>query len=133
MTEEVFYCTTDEDSFTDLQDAVEFIGNVSSDLNDALGWNIEVHKKYKPTHNRFVCGQQLIEYIADRAGDEFSEYSEGYLDDVMLDEAKYQELGEIVSDWLDKNSAQPTFFQSVGKIDDIIVDQALLDQYGVEF
>lgn len=54
MSDNVFYCIDDERSFESLQDAVECIGEIASNLDDALGWVISVHKK-APTRPRQIC------------------------------------------------------------------------------
>jgi hypothetical protein len=128
---EVFYCPTDEDSFEDLEDAMEFIKDVATNKDDAIGWVIEVHENLKPSHNSFIDGSSIIESFANSAHDEFGEYSESYLEDVFINDEKCKELENLISDWMDKNAEQPKFYQSKGQVGVIIVDQDLLDKYEI--
>lgn len=130
---EVFYCPTDEDSFDDFQDAMEFVGNIAHNRHDALGWVIDVHKKDHPLHNRFIDARDLINDMQNKASDEFSEYADDYLSDVEFDEEKIKSLSALLEEWFDKNADHPTFYQSAGKVDSIIVDSNLLDKHGITF
>lgn len=130
---EVFYCPTDEDSFDDFQDAMEFVGNIAHNREDALGWVIDVHKKDRPSHKRFMDAKCLIDYMRDRACDEFSEYADDYLSDIEFNEEKIKSLNTLLEEWFDKNADYPTFYQSAGKVDSIIVDGNLLDKHGITF
>lgn len=133
MSNEVLYLATDEDAFEDLQDALEFIGNIASDENDAIGWEISVCKKIQPSHNKFIDAKDLINDMQNKASDEFSEYADDYLNDVEFDDVKIKSLNSILEKWFDENSTQPTFWQSGKEIEKIIVDKELLDKYGIEF
>lgn len=130
---DVFYCTTDESSHETIQEAVEFIGDHASSLKDALGWVIEIHEKDHPTHDRFVDGESLIEMFEQNAYDNFSEYAEDYLGDIFANKDKCKELELLVSDWLDKNAQQPSFYQSKKKVGSIVVDQELLNNHDITF
>ena len=133
MSNEVLYLATDEDAFEDLQDALEFIGNIASDENDAIGWSISVCKKIQPSHRRFIDARDLINDMQNKASDEFSEYSDDYLNDVEFDDVKMKSLNDILEKWFDENSEQPAFWQSGKEIKKIIVDKELLDKYEIEF
>lgn len=133
MTQEFVYCPTDEDSFDNLEDAVAFVGNHASNLDDAIGWVIEVNKKLPATHSSFVDGSGIAEYITERATDEYGEFAEDYLSDVICDEDLQRYLENIIIEFLNDHAKQPTFWMVGENVDNIIVDRELLDKYGVEF
>lgn len=130
---DVFYCPTDEDSFDHLGDAMNFLGNICSSREDAIGSVIDVHKKLNPTHGSFVDGQSILENIASSAYDEYSEYADDYLSEVIYDKNKAKELEELITDWLNKNAEQPSFYGSAGKVDSITVTGEMLDDHKITF
>lgn len=130
---DLVYCPTDEDAFDDLQSAVEFVGNVAYDEEGAIGWVINVCEKTQPSHSRFIDAKDIINQMQERSYDEFSEWSEGYLNDIEFDEEKIKSLNELLEKWFDENASQPTFWQAGKDVETIIVDKELLDKHGVEF
>lgn len=133
MTQEVVYCPTGEDSFDSLEDAITFVGNHASNLDDAIGWVIEVNKKLPATHSSFVDGSGIAEYIAERATDEYGEFADDYLSDVICDEDLARHLENIIIEFLNDHVKAPTCWMVGSSVDSIIVDKDLLEKYGVEF
>ena len=131
--QDLVYCPTDEDTFDDLQSAVEFVGYVANDEKDTIGWVINVCEKIQPTHTRFIDAKDIINEMQGRACDEFSEWSEDYLNDVEFDDEKLKSLNELLEKWFDENASQPTFYQAGKDVKTIVVDKDLLNEYGVEF
>lgn len=129
----IIYCVTDEDAFDDLQDAMEFVGNIASSEKDAIGWVIDVCEKLEPSHDRFINAKDIICDMQNRACDEFSEYSDGYLNDIEFDDDKIKSLNSLLEKWFDENAAQPSFWQAGKSVDVIIVDSDLLKKYQIEF
>lgn len=127
----VFYVIGD-DSFCELQDSLEFVGDISSNYADAIGTVIEVHKRQNETHDSFIFGSSLLENIRDAAIDNYSELAEEYLSDLINNQEKCKELEKLIGDWLGKNTEQPTFYQSGGQVDEIIVDKDLLDKHCID-
>lgn len=132
-TQEVVYCPTGEDSFLTLQEAFEFIESVADDYDDANGWVIEVCKKIPATHKEFVHGDGIAEYIAERAYDNYGEYAEDYLNELIGNKELQEQLESLIVGFIEKNAAQPTFFTVGECVDSIIVDDELLKQHGINF
>lgn len=130
---DLVYCPSDEDAFDDLRSAVEFVGNVANNEKDAIGWVINVREKAQPTHDRFIDAKDIINEMQNRACDEFSEWSDDYLNDVEFDAEKIKSLNELLEKWFDENASQPTFWQAGKDVKTIIVDKELLNKYGVEW
>lgn len=130
---DLVYCPSDEDAFDDLQSAVEFVGNVANDEKDAIGWVINVCEKIQPSHSRFIDAKDVISKMQGRAYDEFSEYSDGYLNDVKFDDEKIKQLNHLLEKWFDENASQPTFYQVGKNIKTIVVDKELLDKHDISF
>ena len=130
---DLVYCPNDDCLYDDLQGAVEFIGSVASDEKDAIGWVINVCEKIQPKHTRFIDAKDIINEMQGRACDEFSEWSEYYLNDVEFDDEKIKSLNELLEKWFDENASQPTFCQAGKDVKTIVVDKNLLNEYGVEF
>ena len=130
---DLVYCPTDECAYDDLQDAVEFVGNVANDEKDAIGWVINVCEKIQPTHTRFINAKHIVSEMQNNAYDEFSEWSEDYLNDVEFDAEKIKSLNELLEKWFYENASQPTFWQAGKDVETIVVDKDLMNEYGVEF
>ena len=130
---ELIYCPTDEDSFDDLQDALEFIRDVASDLDDAVGWGIDVCEKIPFNHSYFVSASDFVNDMQNRAYEEGREYADDYLNDVEYDKEKLADLDKLISDWFNKNSEQPRFYQAGKTVNSIIVDQKLLEEHGIRW
>ena len=128
---DLFYMVTDEHAYESLEEAFDMLGCIAVDKEDALGWVIEVHNKQQAEHLSFINGQTIIERIQEQAYSEYSEYSDGYLEDVCYDLEKLKELENIISDWLNTNAEAPTFYQSSGLAKEIVVTEELLKEYGV--
>lgn len=118
----------DELLFTDLQECVEFICDNSE---NPLTKSIDVFYKLQPTHSSFVRSKDIIESIQNRAYDEYSEFSENYLDDIYFDQSKINSLDTLITNWLNENSEQPSFYQANEFIKTIDVTNELLSQYNL--
>lgn len=127
------YLTTNEDAFDNIEDAMNFIGNVASDEKDAIGWCIDICKKIEPIHSDFIDAKDLINEMQCRAYDGHSEWSEDYLSDVEYDDEKIKSLNALLEKWFDENSSQPTFWKAGEKIDCLIVTKELLDKHKISF
>ena len=128
---ELLYCPTDEDCFSDLQGAIEFIGDVACSEKDAIGWVINVCKKIQPEHYSFINSKDLIGEMQVRASDEFSEWASDYLNDIEFDKEKIKSLDKLLKSWFDENAKQPNFYQAGQQENTIIVDKKLLNKYGI--
>ena len=127
------YLTTDEDAFDSIEDAMNFIGNVASDKNDAIGWVINICKKIESTHNDFIDAKDLINKMQCEAYDGHSEWSEDYLSDIEYDDEKIKALNALLEKWFDENASQPRFWKAGEEVDCLIVTKELLDKHEISF
>lgn len=130
---EVVYLPSDEYAYDNLQDAMGFIENNAGSLEDAIGWVINVCEKIQPSHSRFIDAKDIINQMQERSYEEFSEWSEDYLNDIEFDEEKIKSLNELLEKWFDENAIQPAFWQAGKNTGAVIVDKELLDKHGISF
>ena len=50
--------------------------------------------------------------MQNNAYDEFSEWSEDYLNDIEFDDEKIKSLNLLLVKWFDENASQPSFYQA---------------------
>ena len=92
------------------------------EIVDILEDDEEIETVYKgvmvpKTHKDFLHGYVVIEDICNQAYEEFSEFSEGYIDD--LENGKHTEnITKLILEYLDKNASQPGFY-GINKIVEI--------------
>ncbi|SPL72020.1 hypothetical protein [Acinetobacter stercoris] len=131
--QDVYFITDDETSHNDLQEALETIADQAGSLEEALSWNIEVHKKRTFTHSDFVGAYGILEHIFESGYSEGGEYAEDYLVDIQSNKEKLEEFGKLISDFLDKNAEQPRFWQSAGLLETITPTIEMYAQFGIKF
>ena len=130
---ELVYRVSDEDLFDSLEKAMTFIGEISSDADDAIGAVIDVYEKVAPSHGCFFSAEGIIEDMQNSASDNYSEWADDYLNDVEFDNEKLKSLSDLLSKWFDENAKQPLFFQSGKHVSHIVVDEKLLTEHGVKW
>lgn len=112
--QDVYFITDSDASHNDLQEALEHISYQAKSLEEALSWNIEVHKKREFTHSDFVNPYFILEQIYESGYGEGGEYAEDYLDDIQSNNELLEQLDKLITDFLDKHAEQPRFYQSAG-------------------
>ena len=65
-------------------------------------------KKLPRTHSDYFCANAFFEELGNQAYDDCGEYAEDYMYHPPTD--KVSALQELVTNWLDANFAQPSFF-----------------------
>jgi len=75
-----------------------------------IGEVICLYEADQVNHNNteFIDSHQILENIAECAFDEGGEFTENYHDDLM--NVNEDELGILISDWLDSQGVKPEFF-----------------------
>lgn len=93
----------------DLNDVVTLIENNTKSLAEAMRCRVLASKRKYQKHADYVDGENIIEFIAERALEEVSDgYADKYLTDISKE--KQKELESLVLNWLNANAEQPTFY-----------------------
>lgn len=128
-----YYIADYEYSCESLEDAINHIFNYSKTFEDAQTKVIEKHEKRQCKHSEFIDGESILEHIAERAYDNHGDYAEDYLGDLMSDKDKVLELEKLITNFIENNSAQPTFYESSKLMETISITPELFAQFGLVF
>lgn len=108
-TPQYVYSHNGEDSWVEDEDsAVDSAMFEKGEVTDAV--KIYRGEAHGYTHDTFAfdIGADIQEILQEAAHGEGSEFAEDYLED--LSKEQLDDLTRIVTEWLNKNAAQPTFF-----------------------
>lgn len=104
MSEEVY--SRDGETFMELEDVLD---SLQDDFVNGEKVIIEKGTSVKAKHDEFVTPYNWLEEFQNRAYDNYGEWAEDYLSDVSLEKAK--ELQVLVTEWLNKNAKEPSFYK----------------------
>jgi len=95
----------DGERYFDWEDIIEQTKS-EHDIGDV----ITLYEADQVNHNNdeFINSYQILENIAESAFDEGGEFTENYHDDLMS--INEDELGLLISNWLDSKGVKPKFF-----------------------
>ena len=98
-----------EDEFMDIDDLENEIEERNSEDENIKVTHVYRGEKITQTNSMFVSGSRIVEEIADRADDEGGEWAESYREE--LEQKKhYKNIEKLVTDYLDENVGQPSFY-----------------------
>lgn len=115
------YSLNGEDNW---EDELEDVIQQAYDDGAAIGAAIKITQgdSIKAEHSDFVTGSSIIEYISERAYDEYGEWSEEYLTEVSNNKEKSEEFKKLIVNWLSENAESPGFYRvtNTKEIEEII-------------
>jgi len=114
VSEKYCYSTDGGEYFTGEYDTPE--SAAENAFNDAPDQDqVEIGRIVQKTAHDFIDVERLLDNAYLNAGDEFGECSADWLDDLMNDQAKLDELKNLIGNWIEKHD--PVKFHG---IDDIV-------------
>lgn len=114
MSEKYSYSTDGGEYFTSEYDTPESAAeNAFNDIADID--TVEIGRIVRKTAHDFVDVEGILENLQDNAGDECGECSADWLNDLLKDKTKLDELKVLIGNWIEKND--PVKFHMV---DDIV-------------
>ena len=103
----MYVYSLDEEEYHDYDDIQDMIDESIEEYRECPNTIYKAQKK-EHTHNDFICLDDLIDNMKDRADDVAGEWAESYLNDLNKD--KKIELEKLIINWLDNNISKPSFF-----------------------
>jgi len=102
MSEKYCYSTDGGEYFIGEYDTPESAAeNAFNDIADID--QVEIGRIVRKTAHDFVDVEGLLENLQDNAGDECGECSADWLNDLLKDQAKKDELKSLIGDWVERN------------------------------